>query len=48
MSFKDHTDFNVAMIGKQERKFLNEPISTVSCVFEAMYFIQEPTLAQIT
>jgi len=38
MSLKDHTDFHVEMIGKQERKFLNGPISIVSCVFKGRYF----------
>jgi hypothetical protein len=38
MSFKDLTTFNVAMIGTQEWKFLNESISILFCVFKVRYF----------
>ena len=38
MGFKDHTAFNLAMLGKQGWKFLTEPDSLVSRLFKARYF----------
>lgn len=38
MGFKDLTTFNLAMLGKQGWKFMNEPTSLVARIFKARYF----------
>lgn len=39
MGFKDLTAFNLAMLGKQAWKFISEPLSLVSQIFKARYFL---------